>query len=281
MNLITPRSLRAITIGLIVIGLIVLALGGYLTPLFRVTLNPFITVQGWISTRFMALYDFLTVPKDVTSLRERNSQLESQNAQLQTQLIQLQQELSQSQAINALVGFARLHPESQYIAATVIGRDPSPFMKYVYIDAGSDDGLRHGMPVVTQDGLVGRIDAVTAGGARIQLITDPGSAVNIRLQTSNIDAVLTGSLTGDITLEMLPRDSDISVGEIVLTSGLGGSYPPNIFVGQVQSVQNKENELFKTATIQPLVNFSDLNAVLVVGNFQPVNLVPLQPTASP
>jgi len=281
MKLINPRSLRTVTVGVIVIGLIVLALGGYLTPLFRVTLNPLISIQGWVSTRFMALYDFLTVPKDVSSLRERNSELESQNSQLQTQLIQLQEELSQSQAINALVGFARLHPENQYVAATVIGRDPSPFIKYIYINAGSDGGLHHGMPVVTQDGLVGRIDAVTAGGARVQLITDPGSAVNVKLQTSNVDAVLTGSLTGDITLEMLPRDADISVGEIVLTSGLGGSYPQNIFVGQVQSVQNQENELFKTATIQPLVNFADLNAVLVITNFQPIDLGPLQPSTSP
>jgi rod shape-determining protein MreC len=281
MNQITPRSLRAITIGITVVGLILLALGGYLTPLLRATLNPLISAQGWVSTRFMTLYDYLTIPKDVSSLRQQNSLLESENSQIQTQLIQLQQELSQAQAINALVGFARVHPENQYVAATVIGRDLSPFIKYVFIDAGSDDGLRHGMPVVTQDGLVGRIDAVTAGGARVQLITDPGSAVNVRLQTSNIEAVLTGSLTGDLSLEMLPREADISVGEIVLTSGLGGSYPPNIFIGQIQSIQNLENELFKYATIQPLVDFSDLSVVLVITNFEPVNLNPLQPTTAP
>jgi rod shape-determining protein MreC len=281
MNPFSPRSLRTITITLVVVGLIVLALGGYLNPLFKVTLNPLITVQSWFSTRFMAVYDFITVPRDVNSLRQRNSDLEAENSQLRTQVIQLQQELSQAQAVNALVGFARQHPENQYVAASVIGRDPSPFMHYILIDAGTDNGLLHGMAVVTQQGLVGRIDAVTAGAARVQLITDPGSAVNIMLQSSQTEAVLTGSLTGDLTLDMLPRDANVSVGDIVLTSGLGGSYPQNIFIGQIQSVQNRENELFKTATVQPLVNFTDLKAVLVITNFNPVDLTPLEPTLAP
>jgi rod shape-determining protein MreC len=281
MNPFSPRSLRTVTITIVVVGLIVLALGGYLNPLFRVTLNPLVSVQSWFSTRFMAVYDFITVPRDINSLRQRNSELESENSQLQTQVIQLQQELSQAQAVNALVGFARQHPENQYVAASVIGRDPSPFMRYILIDAGTDNGLRHGMAVVTQQGLVGRVDAATAGAARIQLITDPGSAVNIMLQSSQTEAVLTGSLTGDLTLDMLPRDANVSVGDIVLTSGLGGTYPQNIFIGQVQAVQNRENELFKTATIQAMVNFTDLKAVLVIMNFRPVDLTPLEPTLAP
>jgi len=281
MNPLSPRSLRTVAIALVVIGLIVLALGGYLNPLFRVTLDPLIAVQSWFSTRFMAVYDFITVPRDVTTLRQRNSELEAENSLLNTQIIQLQQELNQAQAVNALVGFARQHPDNQYVAASVIGRDPNPFMKYIIIDAGSDNGLRHGMAVVTQEGLVGRIDALTAGAARVQLITDPGSAVNIMLESSQTEAVLTGSLTGDLTLDMLSRDANVSVGEIVLTSGLGGTYPQNIFIGQVQSIQNRENELFKTATIQPLVNFADLKAVLVITNFSPADLTPLQPTTIP
>jgi rod shape-determining protein MreC len=281
MNPFSPRSLRMITIALVVIGLIVLALGGYLNPLFRVTLNPLIAAQSWFSTRFMAIYDFITVPRDVNALRQRNSDLEAENSQLRTQVIQLQQELTQAQAVNALVGFARQHPDNQYVAASVIARDPNPFMRFVYIDAGTDDGLRHGMAVVTDQGLVGRIDAVIAGAARVQLITDPGSAVNIMLQSSQTEAVLTGSLTGDLTLDMLARDANVSVGDIVLTSGLGGSYPQNIFIGQIQSVQNRENELFKTATVQPLVNFADLKAVLVITNFSPTDLTPLEPSTGP
>ncbi len=79
-----------------------------------------------------------------------------------------------------MLEFARTQPENVYIAGSIIGRDPSPFLHYVIIDHGSDYGLRHGMPVVTQQGLVGRIDAVTAGAARVQLITSPDSTVNVR-----------------------------------------------------------------------------------------------------
>lgn len=281
MNSLFPRSLRTVTISILVVAVLLLALGGYLTPILRITLEPLISAQGWLSTRFMAIYDFLAVPRDMNSLLDRNTQLESENSLLQTQIIQLQQELSQAQAVNALVGFARSHPENQYVAANVIGRDPSPYMKYIYIDAGTDNGLRHGMAVVTEQGLVGRIDAVMANAARVQLITDPGAAVNVRLQSSQTEAVLVGSLSGDLSLDMLSINATVSVGEIVLTSGLGGNYPQNIFVGQIQSVQKPENQLFQTAIVQPMIDFSNLKAVLVISNFTPLDLTPLQPTASP
>jgi rod shape-determining protein MreC len=281
MNHFPPRSPRTIAIGLIVISLIILALGGYLTPVIRVAVSPIVSIQTWVSTRFMALYGFLTIPTDVKTLQSRNAELEDENSQLQTQIIELQQNLSEAQAINALVGFARQNPGNEYIAATVIGVDPSPFIKYVYINAGSDVGLRHGMPVVTQEGLVGRIDAVIPGAARVQLITDPAFSVNIKLKSSGVSAVLTGSLTGDITLEMISRDTSVMVGDVVLTSGLGGTYPSNLFIGQVQSVQVTENALFSTVTVQPMVNFSDLSAILVITNFNAVDLTPLQPTTSP
>jgi rod shape-determining protein MreC len=281
MNLFSPRLLRTAAIALMVIGLIVLALGGYLNPLIRTATTPFITVQGWVSSRFMAIYDFLTVPRDVASLRQRNLELESQVSQLQTQVIELQQKVAESNVLYALLDFATKRPENEYAAAAVIGRDPNPFMRYILIDRGSDDGLRHGMPVVTQQGLVGRIDTVFAGASRVQLITDPSSTVNIRLQSSTIEALLKGSLTGDLSLDMLPRDAVVSVGDVVLTSGLGGNYPSNIFIGQVLSVRIPENALFKAATIQPAVDFAGLKAVLVITNFTPVNLTPLEPMLIP
>jgi rod shape-determining protein MreC len=133
------------------------------------------------------------------------------------------------------------------------------------------------MPVVTQQGLVGRVDAVIAAAARVKLITDSTSIVNIRLQTAGIEAQLEGSLTGDVFLDMIPLDEVIEPGDVVLTSGLGGNYPPNIFVGQVLSTQRRENALFQTASVQPIVDFSSINAVLVVSNFEAVDISPLVP----
>jgi len=158
-----PRLWQTFVLLVVIGGVLLLALSGYLGPVFRVALHPFITVQGWLSNRYMALHEFLTVPRDVALLRQRNTELENQVSQLQTQVIQLQQQLREAQILYALLDFARARPENEYVAAAVIGRDPNPFIQYIIIDKGSDDGIRHGMPVVTQQGLVGRVDAVTAG----------------------------------------------------------------------------------------------------------------------
>lgn len=270
-----------IVVIILVAGVIVLALGGYLAPVIRLAENPIVALQSWFSVRFMAVYEFVTVPRDVASLRERNAELENEVSRLQTQVIELQQKVSEAQVLYALLDFARARPENQYVAATVIGRDTSPFLRYILLDRGSDDGLRHGMPVVTQQGLVGRIDALTAGASRVQLITDGGSSVNIRLQNALLEAVLSGSVTGDLSLDMLPRDKQVSTGDVVLTSGLGGNYPANIFVGQVLNVQQRENDLFQSATVQPVVDFATLKAVLIIVNFRPVDINPLLPENTP
>ena len=173
--------------------------------------------------------------------------------------------------------FARNNPDHEYEAATVIGREISPYLQYIIIDKGSNDGIRYGMPVVTQQGLVGRIDAVISDAARVQLITDAGSAVNIRLKTANVEGQVNGSITGEISLAMVPVDAQVDIGEVILTSGLGGTYPPNIFVGQVVSMQSRQNALFQTGSVQPIVDFSTLSAVLVITNFTAVDITPLVP----
>jgi rod shape-determining protein MreC len=189
--------------------------------------------------------------------------------------------VTETEILSALVDFARANPVYTYKAAAVIGRDPSPFLRYVIINVGSNAGVLPGMPVVTDKGLVGRVDAVIAEAARIQLITDSASAVNIRLQTSDTEAMLTGSITGDLSLDMIPQDASIQIGDVVLTSGLGGGYPPNILVGQVINVRKLDSELFQTAAIQPNVDFNRLQFVLVITNFKPVDITPLIATPGP
>jgi len=275
------RTLQILIIALVISGVLVLAISGYLNPAISAASSPVVAVQKWFSTRYQAVYEFFTVPRDVASLREQIASLEAENNLLKTRNIELEQSLQEAQVLSQLVGFARNRPENQYLAATVIGRDPSPFLHYVIIDHGSDDGLRYGMPVVTQQGLVGRIDAVIGGAARVQLITDPGSSVNVTLQSSKADGVLTGSLTGDLNLGMVAQDANIQTGELLLTSGLGGAYPADILVGQVVTIRKRETDIFQTASIQPAVDFSNLQAVLVIKNFTPVDISPLVPTTSP
>lgn len=276
MNL--PRSFQTAVLALLVVGILLLALGGFLTPISRLALSPFISIQTWFASRYAAVRDFITAPRDVSRLTQLNAQLEAEVARLQSQIIDLQQQNSELQVLSALLDFARDHAENEYLTAAVIGRDVSPFLHYIIINRGSDDGLRRGMPVVSSQGLVGRVAAITANGARVQLLTDPGTAINVRIQPSGAEALLQGSITGDLTVEAIPQDANIQTGDLVLTSGLGGNYPANILIGQISGVRQRPVELFQNATVQPVVDFSLIDIVLVIVNFEPVDISPLIPS---
>lgn len=281
MRNIFSRSLQATIIFMVVGGILALAFGGYLGSASNQLSGFLVDAQTWFSTRFVAVQDFFTAPRDITSLRQRNAELENEVASLQAQVIELQQKVAETETLAALVVFSRSNPESSYKAAAVIGRDPSPFLHYVIIDRGSNDGIQRGMPVVTARGLIGRVDAVIADAARVQLITDPASSINIRLQNSSLQAVLTGSVTGDLSLDLIPQDVVIEEGSVVLTSGLGGGYPPDLIIGQVINVRKREADLFQQAFVQPVVDFTRLEIVLIITNFRPVNIEPLVPVTAP
>ena len=275
------RSLQSTIIFLIVGGVLALAFGGYFGSASNWFTGMIVDTQSWLSTRYVAIQDFIAAPRDVTSLRQRNAELESEVAALRAQVIELSERASQVDTLAALVDYSRANPESRYVAADVIGRDPSPFLHYIIINRGSNDGILRGMPVVTDQGLVGRVDAVIADASRIQLITDTLSVVNIRLQTSDVEAVLSGSVTGDLSLNLIPQDVTIKDGDLVLTSGLGGGYPTDLIIGQVINIRKREADLFQEASVQSVVDFSRLSIVLVITNFRPVNIEPLIPTTLP
>ncbi len=275
------RSLQTTIVFLIVGGILALAFGGFFSSASNRFTGGLVSAQYWFAIRYQAVQQFLSAPRDIVTLRARNAELETEISQLQTQVIDLQQRVSQTEILAALVDFSRANPGSSYKAASVIGRDPSPFLHYIIINRGSNDGILRGMPVVTNQGLVGRIDAVIADAARVQLITDPNSTVNVQLKNANTDAILLGSVTGDISLDMIAQGATVQSGDLILTSGLGGGYPPDLIVGQVINVRKLDYELFQQATVQSAVDFTRLDIVLVITNFQAVDITPLVPTPSP
>lgn len=260
----------AIVLALVAAALIFLSLGGYLDSAEGLALRPLAGIQGWLSARFAAIRDLVTSPRDVASLRARIAELEAENALLEQQIITLQEQVTETDILAALLDFARTQPESRYLAGSVIGRDVSPFLRSIWIGVGSDDGVARGMPVVTNQGLVGRVMEVFPTVSRVQLITDPQSAVNVRLQDSRADGVLVAELSGELHIEMISQEETISPEELVLTSGLGGNYPPDIPVGQVLSIRKRDYELFQEATIRASVDFFDLEIVLVITSFRPL-----------
>lgn len=275
------RTLQTSIIFLIVAGVLALAFGGFFSSVSNQFTGSLVSIQEWFSTRSQAIQEFLAAPRDIVTLRTRNAELEAQVSQLQTQVIDLQQRVNETEILAALVDFSRANPESSYKAASVIGRDPSPFLHYVIINRGSNDGIQRGMPVVTNEGLVGRVDAVIADASRIQLITDPGSSVNIHLKNANTDALLIGSVTGDVSLDLISQDATVESGDLILTSGLGGGFPADLIIGQVVNVRKLPAELFQQASVQPAVDFSRLQIVLIITNFRAIDTAPLAPTTTP
>jgi rod shape-determining protein MreC len=276
----TPQSMQLFVILLVILGLTGLALSGYLTSVSRIVVDPIVSAQTWLAKRYQAIQSLITQPEDINTLRQSNIELEAENSKLQVQIIELQQQVSEAQLLSTLVDYERRHVENEFVAAAVIARDLSPFMHYVIIDRGSDDGLRKGMPVITQQGLVGNIAAVTSGAARVQLINDPGSSINAILQQSGVEGVVNGQITGEIELDMVSKNATIQPGELVLTSGLGGKYPANLVIGQVVTIRSEAFSLFQSASIQPAADFSQLEIVLIVTNFQPEDISPLVPVPS-
>ena len=270
------RNWKKIVIILLVLGITFFALSGYMSKAIGKLVSPIIELQSGLMERLSFIQNLLNVSQDEVQLAAENEALKAQVAELQNRIIQLQQNLNEADILYALLGFARSSPDEQYIPAKVIGKDPSPFLKYILIDQGSDQGVRAGMPVVTNKGLVGRIDAVTASAARVKLITDSTSTISAVVMDVDADCMAVGSITGDLTIEMVSQDVKLEPGQVVQTSGLGGDFPADFIIGQVLNVNQINNELFQSASILPAEDFNALQAVLVVSNFSPANTGPLE-----
>ena len=268
----SSRTLIASALIILALSLLALSAAGYLQPAESLVVRPLSALQSWTATRYAAIRDFITSPSDVTTLRQRNAELEAEVARLQQQVIGLQEQQAEATILAVLLKYAREQPESSYQASKVIGRDVSPFLRSIWIGSGSDQGIARGMPVATDRGLVGRVIEVRASVSRVQLITDPEAAVNLRFQQSRADGVLAAQLNGELWVDLIDQNAAIAQGELVLTSGLGGGFPADIPIGRVVSVRKRDYELFQQAVIQPTVEFDNLDIVLVITNFLPVGV---------
>jgi rod shape-determining protein MreC len=264
------RNLVAGILVLVSLALLVLSLSGFLASLQGMALRPMAAAQEWISVRVTTLRNLLAAPSDVVTLRQQNSGLQAEVARLQREVITLREQAAEAEILGGLLNYARSKPESRYLAANVIGRDVSPYLRSIWIGSGTDNGIARGMPVVTERGLVGRVVEAFPTAARVQLITDPQAAVNVRLQDSRADGVTVAQPNGELWMDQINQGVAVAAGELVLTSGLGGGYPADIIVGQVASVRTRDYELFQRAVLQPGVDFEALEIVLVITSFQPL-----------
>lgn len=251
-----------------------LSLLGFTRPLEGIVAVPVNFVTGILNTFTRQANNTFNETNNIDELKRRNRELEEQLALLTAELIQLREVASDAERLAALLSYTRTTTDQSFVTADVIGYDTQSSVRSIIINKGTRDGVAIGMPVITELGLVGRIYDVTANYSIIQLVTDANSSVSARLETSRAEGSVIGRGldTGNLRMQFIPVDSEIIVGDLVYTSGLGGNFPPDLVIGQVTSFTNLEFELTQEAQISSLIDFKTLELVLVVTSFEPADI---------
>ncbi len=268
-----PNRFALLMMMLSVCGLLVLlALAGVLSPVEAVVAAPLNSLSGALNRVSLSFNQAVDELNNLGQLRERISELEEQLARGQIELLQLREAASDYDRLVSLLSYTSTLENQEFLSADVIGVDQTGIVRSVIINRGTRDGVAVGMPVTTDLGLVGRISGVSANASQVQLITDENSAVSSRLQETRADGSIVGQASGVLRLTFVDLDAEIRQGDLVITSGLGGNFPPDIVVGQVTSVRQFEFELFQEAQVRSLIDFQTLELVLVITSFQPIDL---------
>lgn len=221
-------------------------------PLSRVgeaASRPFHAIGEWFSG--------LTVSKNELAA------LKAQNDELRARLAELEEARQENDRLRQLVAFA----EEQHLAqlgARVIGRPTSAWEGAIVIDRGSADGVQPGMPVIAPQGLVGQIETVSNRAASVRLITDGQSGVAAMIQRTRAIGVVRGSIDRTLTMEYVDKAQMPQVGDVVITSGLGGVYPKGIVIGDVIQVDARRADLYPRIVVRSRVPIDRLEEVLIV-----------------
>ena len=246
---------------------------GYLEPIQRWVLRLLVPPQHALASVTDSASDLFTTIGELRTLRQENEALRELADKLMIENVRFKETEAENENLRQLLRFTQSNPHQEYRAAEVIGRDPSNFFSYLTLDVGSDQGIKRGMPVVTDRGLVGRITEVSFTSSKVLLIIDARSSVNALVQRSRASGVVEGVLGGALVMKYISQDQQISVGDVVLTSGLGSNFPKGMVIGQMTAVHQQDIEMFQQAQVRPTVDFSRLERVLVVTDFQPLEVL--------
>ncbi|HKV45009.1 MAG TPA: rod shape-determining protein MreC [bacterium] len=199
---------------------------------------------------------------EIGTLRTENIRLRDEVARLRSENAQLHEAAQASVRLGKLLAFK----DQPYhtVAVRVIGRDPSQWFNTVLVDRGPAAGIRRNDPVVTSEGLVGRVIETGGAWARVLLILDPRSAVGVFVGSSRDAGVAEGLAQPILRVKYLSRDAEIRPGEQVVTAGLGEIYPRGLPVGTIVGVTRTEGDLFQEALIRPDADLNHLEEMLVL-----------------
>lgn len=292
------------TLTVVSFATIVLSEQNAFDPFKNVTLTVSAPVESALRDAASPLGDIYDGIADRGDLVRENERLREELEVLQSQLADQQDVLLRIAELEDALEVKSTRPEDQLLVASVVSRDPSGLKRSIAIDRGQGDGVDEGMVVLSREGsLIGTVSHAFQDFSWIRLISDPDSAVNAQVNTTTPPAgsdVLTpgtpapgaapaptdapapvpaqgvaeGDLRNELVLDLLPPEAPIENGSLVVTSGLGGNYPPGILIGSVTAVELRPQAPFKKAFVDPSAGLNGLDTVLVLTSFKPARLSP-------
>jgi rod shape-determining protein MreC len=206
--------------------------------------------------------------EDLLILRRENRQLRRVVATLNLERMRLVQLRDERQQMRRLAGFAT-ERFPVLLPCEVVGRSTDRQQDILTVVGGSDDSVRVDMPVTAYAGLVGRVRQVTHDRALVEILSSPGLAVSCRDQRSGVIGILRWLRGNQFSLDRVDAVEDVMVGDPLITSGLGGVYPPGIPVGVLTQVGTSLDGLFKLIEVRPYVELGGVQDVFVVRKLVP------------
>jgi len=214
----------------------------------------------WIAGGFTHVWENYIA---LVTVRRENELLKQEVARLQNDKTQLQEAALANLRLQRLLDLKET-ASFRSVAAAVIGRDPSNWYRTLMINKGSRDGVEVEMGVVTPVGVVGRVIKTSATASQVLLVTDRNSAVAGMIQRTRDEGLVEGTENGMARIKYLSLLADLQEGDLVLTSGLTGTFPKGLQIGTLGRATKRESDLFQQAALVPSVDFSKLEEVLVI-----------------
>ena len=203
------------------------------------------------------------VLSNLTADQETLSELRAQNEELTSRNAQLEEAEQTAQRLQDLLDLQSAY-NLESTAAHVVSGSTDSWSSTVTIDKGSSSGLAVGMPVCDSAGVIGQISECGTSSSVVRLITDEGSSVSAMVQSSRAQGMLEGSADGTLRLTLVRTDQTVEVGDLVVTSGLGGVYPKGLPLGRVSNVEKPSGSLYYTITVQGFSNTESFEEVIVI-----------------
>ncbi|MBE6737378.1 MAG: rod shape-determining protein MreC [Ruminococcaceae bacterium] len=209
--------------------------------------------------------------KSYDELLEENKKLSSEVASLRTQLVDYYDVKLENARLWKYYDLKRDYPEYELLPATVVRRDPAADFYGFTINKGYSDGISTGDPVVTENGLIGWISGVDSATARVKTILSPDAKVSVLDSASRDTGVVTGSVKlcdqNLTTMTKISAQNTMKAGDIIVTTGVSGIYPPSVIVGEVKEIQFDEYDTSKYAVIKPFEDITSVVDVVVITDF--------------